>query len=840
MLNGRDHLRSPEAMSERTSRITPTSLSISSLLNNPNATQSYITRPSTREIPLVHLTPIPTATIADFSSYISTVGSEYDNYIRAKQYGLQQHLQSNQLRPRIKAGSIFSGTDGMEARVADHIPSSVAASSRASFDDASSVFSGHNDSPGSELTGFSFGEVSPSSQIPAIFGEDDFELKNPRTFDLVSGKTSIVASLQAQGSTSTNPSQGIYLQEKLSAFMDTVETTLVEEISATGPAFFDALEDLRDLQSRANSCIDRIEVLRDEFARLSADNADVRIERTRLEQKRLNTSKLRQGVENVQTLNRLYRVAIAAAESDTPRKCIEALTAFNQFLAVEESVQGLQIVEQMQYNVSKVKYTLGQSDIATFKRILSEDISEQLQKCDTDLTIDILRSRHIRDRKIIVNFKSAQPGDITTDAIRSGLEANLDSLVFTDQVQSAYNEYKDNVVKEVKLITKRSLPVNEDDDTQSVSSGQTNRTASDKSTALAKSLRNMSAIDFNDMLRDIYARTCVFVRRISAQQKLLIDLISSTARAVPPNVQDSIYSTHLALTVVEVCQARIIKLLNVRSVVNTEMSFKELRRYYELNVVFNSECEALTGQYGSSLQSVVVGQIKAAYARHADVAAQSLISAVEVDSWQPANLAVAVQTSVDALLDSTTQNPSCWQDALPIYAVSSDVLCGEVKNLVLQETKFIVPLSAAVLISCVEQLLSVGQLLPLLRIESTGNLIELLRLYNSRSCQLILGAGATRSAGLERITAKHLAVTSQALAIVIVLVPCIKAYLMRQNVPPTLLNEFDKLYKVCRSQLTLEFKFLLWANPRIVIHGSQVGDTWKVDLHHGRSDDPDL
>jgi vacuolar protein sorting-associated protein 54 len=41
-------------------------------------------------------------------------------------------------------------------------------------------------------------------------------------------------------------------------------------------------------------------------------------------------------------------------------------------------------------------------------------------------------------------------------------------------------------------------------------------------------------------------------------------------------------------------------------------------------------------------------------------------------------------------------------------------------------------------------------------VEIMQKLVELLKLFNSRVCQVILGAGAMRSAGLKNITAKHL------------------------------------------------------------------------------------
>ena len=46
--------------------------------------------------------------------------------------------------------------------------------------------------------------------------------------------------------------------------------------------------------------------------------------------------------------------------------------------------------------------------------------------------------------------------------------------------------------------------------------------------------------------------------------------------------------------------------------------------------------------------------------------------------------------------------------------------------------------------------------LPTLTTDTMSRVIELLKAFNSRTCQVVLGAGAMRSAGLKNITAKHL------------------------------------------------------------------------------------
>jgi vacuolar protein sorting-associated protein 54 len=79
-----------------------------------------------------------------------------------------------------------------------------------------------------------------------------------------------------------------------------------------------------------------------------------------------------------------------------------------------------------------------------------------------------------------------------------------------------------------------------------------------------------------------------------------------------------------------------------------------------------------------------------------------------------------------------------------------------------------------------------------------GKMSELLRLFNSRATQLVLGAGAIHSAArLKSINAKHLSLVTQCLGMTIAILPHIRAALMSQLPPKqhTLLTDLDKIKK---------------------------------------------
>ena len=74
-----------------------------------------------------------------------------------------------------------------------------------------------------------------------------------------------------------------------------------------------------------------------------------------------------------------------------------------------------------------------------------------------------------------------------------------------------------------------------------------------------------------------------------------------------------------------------------------------------------------------------------------------------------------------------------------------------------------------------------------------------LQVFNSRMCQLVLGAGAMQVSGLRSITAKHLALSSQCLSVFMALQPAMKALFTSSLPTPQrglLLPELDRLLQV--------------------------------------------
>ena len=103
---------------------------------------------------------------------------------------------------------------------------------------------------------------------------------------------------------------------------------------------------------------------------------------------------------------------------------------------------------------------------------------------------------------------------------------------------------------------------------------------------------------------------------------------------------------------------------------------------------------------------------------------------------------------------------------------------GEVEELQVQGEPHTFADSVLPLLASLSSYLSLQDQLPGARVEVGLKMADLLKLFNSRTCQLVLGAGAVSLAGLKTITIRNLAVTLRTLSLVSGLIPSLRARLL--------------------------------------------------------------
>jgi vacuolar protein sorting-associated protein 54 len=113
---------------------------------------------------------------------------------------------------------------------------------------------------------------------------------------------------------------------------------------------------------------------------------------------------------------------------------------------------------------------------------------------------------------------------------------------------------------------------------------------------------------------------------------------------------------------------------------------------------------------------------------------------------------------------------------------------------VIEEEKFMLVDSAAFAIRGIEQYTILLASVPGMANDISTALLDYLKLYNSRTQQLILGAGAKITAGLTNINTKHLALASQSLSFFIALIPYVRECVRRRpSITGSGMAEYDRV-----------------------------------------------
>ena len=210
------------------------------------------------------------------------------------------------------------------------------------------------------------------------------------------------------------------------------------------------------------------------------------------------------------------------------------------------------------------------------------------------------------------------------------------------------------------------------------------------------------------------------------------------------------------------------------------------------------------------MKDVLNTQLAASVGHMAESESQKIAQKLESDTWDAQDFKDQDQALLNRLLDGMNSDPQVWtkgsrvredcsNDATTQQA-SANGQAKEAKSAKTQvrpaqidETRFILVQSAMALLPILDEFLTVIASIPNVSTSAVPALMDVLRTFNSRSSQLILGAGATRVSGLKNITTKHLALSSQALSFVVALMPYLREAVRRHVGGRTeILAEFDK------------------------------------------------
>lgn len=222
----------------------------------------------------------------------------------------------------------------------------------------------------------------------------------------------------------------------------------------------------------------------------------------------------------------------------------------------------------------------------------------------------------------------------------------------------------------------------------------------------------------------------------------------------------------LLVYICDYCHERLASLVDNQSDKNsiTAVQIGELSMIVDK---FGEVCEAICGQRSATMKAAFKIQAGNYVNKFHGARKNKLVLLLDDERWKAADVPLGFQLLVDKL--------SCGK-VLDLIPVDNNNRRSMQRCLKVDGEEFVTVGVVLILVSLVSEYCICAQDLPLLANVVYRNLVELLRTFNSRSCQLVLGASALRTAGLNTITSTNLALTSRALQLVLWMIPHVRRH----------------------------------------------------------------
>ena len=312
------------------------------------------------------------------------------------------------------------------------------------------------------------------------------------------------------------------------------------------------------------------------------------------------------------------------------------------------------------------------------------------------------------------------------------------------------------------------------------------------------------------------------------------DVRTQLCASLPPGerASASAAASDAVLALADASQGAMAKILASRASTNARLTLREFSKICDAAESFLAKAESLSGgRRCLSLRGALNTQCKDFMSvRHAAYAAK-LGSVLESETWTAVSpVPGEYQRILDAGFEPCVAAEGGAEGGADT-AVHDDDDTAVRDALVLPGDERVVPVGAslALLKMCADHL-AVARRVPSLGPVAVYKIAELLRVFNSRTSQLVLGAGSMRTAGLRSITAKHLALAQQSVRLFLEVTPAVSAALS-PTLPDTrrtqLLSEFTSTVRDLEKHKTeLQTKMVSIARDRLVYHSARLPTIW--------------
>ncbi|XP_038663644.1 vacuolar protein sorting-associated protein 54 isoform X1 [Scyliorhinus canicula] len=691
-------------------------------------------------------------------------------------------------------------------------------------------------------------------QVPKIFLKSDFALEDPPTFSTVLPWSHFSGQHGAGGKGARDGASSRLLQEKLTHYLDVVEVNIAHQISLRSDAFFHAMTSQHELQDYLTKTSQAVKMLRDKIAQIDKVMCEGSLQILRLAVTRNNCVKMYNKLKLMATVHQTQPTVqlllstsefvgaldLIATTQEVLQQELQGIHSFrhlgSQLCELERLIDKMMIADFSTYAHSDLNRPLDDDQlleeerlvslvfgllkqrkldfldiyheemIAAAKSIIKQSVIEtiaQMEEIDTEVILKLADQMRMLNfpqwldllKNIFASFINfLKRVKATVSTIRNVIFLVLDRIREKSRELEAVSSQKNpglghTLDTEVAYLTHEGMFISDAYSERELSSPgvetepqrtayQNNDPCGSDSTSEAE-----CATDSSSSKEQTSSSTMPGGLEIMASDD--VRLTELELGRVANNLQELLYSAS------DICHDRCVKFLMARAKDGfleklNSSEFVALSRTVE---IFVQETEKICSRRSMSLRGALQSQANKFVNRFHDERKTKLGLLLDNERWKQAEVPAEFQDLVNSIEDGVIALPE-KKGTVPQERKPADFLFVDGQKYAVVGTVLLLIRIIFEYCQCVDDI-------PSITTDMLTRLSDLLKHFNSRSCQLVLGAGALQVVGLKTITTKNLALASRCLQLIVHYIPKIRVHFEARLQPKqyNMLRHFDHITK---------------------------------------------
>ncbi|XP_040981028.1 vacuolar protein sorting-associated protein 54 isoform X9 [Aquila chrysaetos chrysaetos] len=678
----------------------------------------------------------------------------------------------------------------------------------------------------------------------------DFALEDSLTFNAVLPWSHFST---AGGKGNRDVASSKLLQEKLSHYLDIVEVNIAHQISLRSEAFFHAMTSQHELQDYLRKTSQAVKLLREKISKIDKVMCEGSLRVLRLSLTRNNCIKAYNKLKLMATVHQTQPTVQLLLSTSEFVGALDLIATTQEVL--QQELQGIHSFRHLGSQLCELEKLIDKMMIAEFSTYARNDLNRPLEDdCQileeerlVSLVFGLLKQRKLNFYEIygdemIITAKNiikqcvvntvSQIEEIDTEVVVKladqmrmmnfpqwfDLLKNIFSkfTIFLKRIKATLNTIRSVVF----LVLDKNQKTRDLEDTLQKNSAKDSTVDTEVAYLTHEGMFISDAFSEGDLLP--VAADTTSQRNTSpnsepcssdsvSEPECTTDSSSSkeqTSSSVTPGGVEMMISDDMKLTDLElvrlanniqellynasdICHDRSVKFLMARAKDGflEKLNSSEFVALSRLMEGFILDTEQICGRKSMSLRGALQSQANRFVNRFHEERKTKLSLLLDNERWKQAEVPAEFQDLVDSVSDGRISLPEKKPAAIEERKPA--------EFLIVEGQKYATVGTVLLLIRIILEYCQCVDNIPSITTDMLTRLSDLLKYFNSRSCQLVLGAGALQVVGLKTITTKNLALSSRCLQLIVHYIPIIRAHFEARLQPKqfSMLRHFDHITK---------------------------------------------